>query len=110
MTEKKLDKVRDRIAKDYKPLVEEYLKQDKLDIIHDAYRLAHYNEVADFFDNVDYEDPPFSEITFDKILKYKGNVIVRVWESWLDYSHPERFNFFCYEDLTEIIEYAFLNC
>lgn len=110
MTEKKLDKVRDRIIKDYQSLVEEYLEEEKTDIINDAYRLAHYNEIADFFDNIDYEYPPFREIIFDKILKYEGNIIVRVFESWLDYSHPERFNFFYYEDLAEIIEYAFMNC
>ena len=109
MTEQKLEQVRERIAKDYKPLVEEYLKKEKIEIINDAYRLAHYNEIVDFFDNVDYEYPPFDEEIFDRILNYEGNVILKVWESWLDYSHPERFNFFCYEDLTDIICWEFKN-
>lgn len=109
MTKEKLEKVRERIAKDYKPLVEECLKQDKLDIIHDAYRLAHYNEIADFFDNIDYEYPPFDEEIFDNILNYEGNVIEKVWDSWLSYSHPERYNFFCYEDLVDIFCLEFKN-
>ena len=109
MTKEKLEKVLERIAKDYKPLIQEYLTKQPIDIINDAYRLAHYNEIADFFDSIDNEYPPFDEEIFDNILKYKGNVILKVWESWLDYSHPERFNFFCYEDLADIISWEFRN-
>lgn len=109
MTKEKLEKVLERIAKDYKPLIEEYLKKKKIEIINDAYRLAHYNEIADYFDNVDYEYPPFDEEIFDNILNYEGNVIEKVWDGWLSYSHPERYNFFCYEDLTDIISWEFRN-
>ena len=109
MTKKKLEKVQKRIEKDYQKIVEVMLELDKTDIINDAYRLAHYNEVADFFDCIDYEYPPFEEDVFDHILKYDGNAIQRVWESWLEYCHPERYNFFTYEDLVGIISYAFWN-
>ena len=108
MTERKLEKVQDRMAKDYKELVEQYLKNNtKQEIIDDAYRIAHYNEVVDFFDNIDYVHPPFGDYVFDHILKSKDNVILRVWNNWLNYSHSEYYNFFNYESLSEIIEWTF---
>lgn len=107
MTKEKLEQIQARMEKDYKELIEEYLKKNKTDIINDAYRLAHFNEIVDFFDCIDEEYPPLEEEEIDKILDYQGNAIYNVFDSWLNYGHPERYNFFCYEDLVDIIRYAF---
>lgn len=109
MNIEKLDKVQERLEKEYAEIIAPYLKQPPKVAINDAYRLAHYNEIVDFFDMVDYEYPPFDEFIFDNILKYDGNIIEKIWKDWLDYSHPERFNFFTYEGLSDIILWSFKN-
>ena len=109
MTKEKLEKVQNKISKDWMKLIGTYAEATKEDIINDAYRIAHYNEVVDFFDCIDEEYPPFDEEIFDHILAYKENVILKIWKDWLDYSHPERYNFFNYESLCDIIMWSFKN-
>jgi len=106
MTEEKLKQVYEKLDKDYQSVIKEYLNKDKVAIINDAYRIAHYNEIADYFDCVDAEYPPFDDDVFDSILNRKDNIFEIVFQSWMSYSHPERYNFFSYEDLGGIIEYA----
>lgn len=108
-----LTQVLTKIENDYNDIQKEYQAKTKRQIIQDAYRLAHYNEVADFFDYIevdDYEDEtdlPFSITAFENIAKFTGNAIKQIVDSFMDYSHPERYNFFEYECLLDIIEYAF---
>ena len=104
-----INKVIDKVHNEYLDYFDELKKLDKEEIINKAYEIAHYNEVDDFFCNIDTEYPPFDIFIFENMLKYDGRIIEKVWEGWLDYSHPERFNFFCYEDLTDIVLWEFKN-
>ena len=106
MKKEKLEKIQKRIDKDWSTFVQPF-NLDKDDAIRDAYRIAHANEIEDFFYNIDEEYPPFDEFVFDNMLKYKGNIIEKIWEDWLRYIHPERYNFFNYEDLCDIIIWSF---
>ena len=109
MNKEKIEKLQHKLEEDYMVLIAPYIMLKPVEIINDAYRLAHYNEIVDFFDNVDEEYPPFDEMIFDNMLNYDGNIIEKIWKDWLDYSHPERYNFFCYEDLCDIIVWSFKN-
>ena len=100
---KLLEKVKERVHQDYKLLIEEELKKDKQNIINGAYRIAHYNEIDDFFDNLYDEDETFDKEEYQKILNYKGNFVDKVWNDWLNYNHSEYYNFFAYEGLIDII-------
>ena len=107
--EEKYEKVLDKLEEDYSSIVRDLLTKDKIDIINNAYAIAHYNEIVDVFDGLDEYSCLWDEELFDKILNTKENILIKVWDSWLNYSHPERYNFFCYEDLIDIIEYAILH-
>ena len=109
MTQEKLERLQEKIEKNYKEFCEKMLKKDKIDIINYAYMIACYNEVADCVDCFDYEYPPFDEFIFDNMLAFEGNIIDKIWRNWMDYGHPERYNFFNYEDLVDIIVDTFKN-
>ena len=94
-----MDKLRD----DYTEIVKELLTKDKIKIIDNAYAIAHYNEIVDMFDGIDEDSGLWDEELFNAILNTKGNVILKVWNGWLNYNHPEYYNFFNYEDLIDII-------
>lgn len=114
MTKKELiKKLAKKNERDYIEIDTEFKKLKKVEIMLKAYELAHYNEITDFIDSVcDHNDDDEDDYLLDKevieeIVNYEGNFIKRVWKDWLDYNHPERYNFFCWEDLAEIISHTF---
>lgn len=107
---KYIEKLIKKLEKDYEQITSEFRKLKKTKIINRAYELAHYNEVIDTIcDNIDIEDPPFDTATCKKALSYKGNLIKHIYNNWLDYNHPEHYNFFEYDSLIDICDYAFRN-
>ena len=77
------------------------------DAIDNAYEFAHYNEIKSFF--TDYDADEFFENDMDlldKALTTNKNIIQHIWNCWLNYNHPERYNFFFYENLWDIIKDA----
>lgn len=107
---KLIEKLIKRLEKDYEEVVKEFNKLKKTDIMERAYELAHYNEIVDTIcDCTDIEYPPFDNATCKKALAHKNNLLKVVYRSWLDYNHPESYNFFSYECLVDICSYAFNN-
>lgn len=108
---KSIERLIKRIEKDYTEVANEFNELEKKQIMDRAYELAHYNEITDLIcESVDVNDPPFSVGACKKALKHKGNLLKMVYNSWLNYNHPERYNFFAYEDLIDICDYAFNHC
>lgn len=105
MSVEKYEKLCEKIVDDWNRFVQPW-NMDKEDAIRDAYRIAHANEIEDIFCNVDIDEPPFDDEEVDKMLNCNENIIQKVWDSWMSYSHPERYNFFAYEDLLDIIRCA----
>lgn len=103
----KIEELKRRFREDYDSLIQEALKEEKEEIVKSAYYLAHLNEIDAYIEEIDEEDPPFKNDTIDRMLDFVGNVLLRVWYDWLDYNHPENFNFFDWAQLGEIISYAF---
>ena len=103
MTLKQFNK---KLEKDFESLENEGHKDYHYFITH-AYRFAHYNEIQDFFYQMDEEE--YDEVWKDKVSKsdLSGNTLERIYNQWLNYNHPEYYNFFCYEGLTDILEYFF---
>lgn len=66
-----------------------------------AYEYAHYNEILDYFQNQEIDD--FNEDWRDIIPDNAENIISGIWNSWLNYNHPEYYNFFTYEGLCDIM-------
>ena len=103
MTLKELNK---KLEKDYEELVERGNKDYKF-FLDNAYAYAHYNEILYYFADMEEED--YKERWEELISKcdLSGNILESIYDQWLDYNHPEYYNFFCYEGLVEIIEYFF---
>lgn len=107
MEQEELEKaLLERNEKDYNTLIESIKTVEQA--VNNAYKIAHYNEICDFiselFDNIDFIERLEKHITL--LLKTNLNIIEIVWDSWLDYSHPERYDFFDWDDLVDIIKYA----
>ena len=47
------------------------------EIINHAYELAHYNEIADLFENLVSNDW-FDDIVIDNLINYQGNILVKL--------------------------------
>ena len=103
----KIKELQIKSKSDYKELIAPFLELEPRIIIMHAYELAHYNEIADLFDNLDEDNDWFSDIVIEGLINYQGNILVRIYRSWLNYTHPERYNFFCFEDLIDIVRYEF---
>jgi hypothetical protein len=113
MKEKTLEQLLKRVEEDYTQLIDNERAQGIQHVIDNAYAIAHYNEVYDFcvdcYLGCNYEDEALEFATdeaVNELLKRDENLVKRVYEDWLNYNHPERYNFFCYEDLTDIIRDA----
>ena len=106
-----LDELIECLQKEYDILIQrgldwsvEHDENEHVYFLNHAYEYAHYNEILDFFENMD--DHEFDEYWKEIVdgCKHTDTILRGIYEMWLDYSHPERYNFFCYEDLTGIIK------
>lgn len=97
----------DKISKDYWAIIDLELEKDKRDIIANAYELSHYAELYDLLSCIYPKDFKDNIELWTKIYNCEENVYKKIYDDWLDYEHPERYNFFCYEDLIEIVQYTF---
>jgi len=104
---KQIKKLKAKIKKDYEELIKLDLEElSKMELINKAYELAHYNEVEDLFAYYEEDCEWFDKDEIKAIINYDENFIKKVWDTWLDYNRPERYNFFMIEDLIEIIRSA----
>lgn len=99
-----LENFNKKLMKEYEELVAKG-KQDYHFFLDNAYEYAHYNEIISVFEYMEEED--WEENWKDLIGECEENVLTGIWEDWLNYNHPERYNFFCWEDLFDIIKYYF---
>lgn len=108
MTLKELKK---HLEKEYDSLVQEGMdwsvehdENESVYFITHAYEFAHYNEIKNFFEEMEEED--FENDWKETVSECKrtDRIIQGIYRYWLDFAHPERFNFFCYEDLIDIIK------
>lgn len=98
-----------RINDDYHKAVDRVIKnKPPIEIVRNAYQLACYNEINDlicdsdlFFDSM-MDDDWLEEFEMPE----KVNMVEAVYDDWLDYSNPERYNFFNWEDLIDICRSA----
>jgi hypothetical protein len=102
--------LKEKTTNQYNDWLENQIKQNTpQQLIENSYYLAHYNEVWNFIDSIDEDEDDccFDEEEIDKMISYDGDIMEKVWKTWLRYNHPERYNFFTYEDLVDIIRSAF---
>ena len=101
-----LKQLNEKLQKDFEELEKEG-NGDYHYFINHAYRFAHYNEIQDFF--ADMEEENYEEHWKDLVSEcdLSGNTLDRIYTQWLNYNHPEYYNFFTYEGLVEILEYFF---
>lgn len=101
-----LKELQEKIRRDYEELVNKGNKDYQYFLQH-AYAFAHYNEIDDFFDNLEEENwkEDWKEVIGE--IKEGVNIIEGIYNSWLNYNHPEYYNFFTYEDLIDIMKYYF---
>lgn len=107
-----LKELNERLEQEYDALIEigmewskEHDENESVYFIAHAYEFAHYNEIYYYFQDLEEEDynNDWKEL-FDGIPDNLG-IIRGVYLSWLNYNHPEYYNFFTYEDLISIIKY-----
>jgi len=107
-----LEELNKQIEQEYEKLIKkgldwsvEHDENEHVYFVNNAYEYAHYNEIQAYFDNMD--DEEYNEDWKELIdeCKCTDKILEGVYNDWLDYSHPERYNFFCYEDLKGIIKY-----
>ena len=103
----KIKELQARAALDYKELISPFLKLEPKEIINHAYELAHYNEIDDLFEKLGVDNDWFDDVVIDNLINYQGNIFVRIYRSWMHYTHSENYNFFTLEDLIDIVSYAF---
>ena len=70
--------------------------------IHDAYRVAIFNEVVDFFDSRD--DEEWEDDWKDIVKDGLNDILNGVYDYYLDIDNPADINFFCYEGLVDILK------
>ena len=103
-----LEELITKLEENHHELVEEGNESCEYFVNH-AYEYAHYNEVLDFFEQMDEED--YKERWEEQVsaceFEEDDNILFMIYNQWLDYNHPEYHNFFCYEGLIEILEYFF---
>lgn len=103
----KLKQFKDKIKKDYDELVA-LGNENWQYFLDNAYRFAHYNEIYDFVDNLDddaWEDDGWAKTI--GTIKGEVNIVEGIFKSWLNYNHPEYYNFFSYDDFYDIVKYYF---
>ena len=103
-----LEQLNKKLQHDYDKLVAEGNENYQYFLTH-AYKYAHYNEVVDFFDQMDEED--YKDNWENKVSRCgfneNDNILDMIYNQWLNYNHPEYYNFFWYDSLYEILEYFF---
>jgi hypothetical protein len=103
-----LNKLKDKVCSEWNDYYNSLLLLPKEDIICESYKTSHYGEVADFFTCLDSDDwCPFDEDFIARMLEYKGSIIKKIYDTWMDFCNPEKFNFFTPEGLSDIIWLTF---
>lgn len=105
-----LQELQNKLQKEYDELIQvgldwsiEHDENEHVYFVDKAYEFAHYNEIKYFFDNM--EEKEYKEDWEELIENRKGEDILQgIYNNWLDYAHPERYNFFAPEDLVGIIK------
>lgn len=109
--EQLMNKLSNRINKEYEELMATFKMGGVEECINNAYQIAHLNEVYDLISTIEdweEEESPFDTEDIEIILMNEDNLLTMVFNSWLNYNHPERYNFFQFEDLLDIVKYAWL--
>lgn len=99
-----LKEFQERLHQEYDELVA-LGKKDYEFFLDRAYEYAHYNEIVAYFDDMEEDD--WKDRWQELVGENPQNTIKGIWEDWLDYNHPEYYNFFCYEGLCDIMRYYF---
>lgn len=108
--QEKISIIVERVNEQYFARKSKYLEMTKEQIYFNAYKIAHISEIEDIIfdmEGEDGEDCRFDEETIEKMFAFEGDIAERVFKVWINYNHPERFNFFAFEDLIDIIASAF---
>ena len=101
---KRLEKEMDEIIQEGLDWSVEHDENEHVYFVNHAYEIAHYNEIQAYFEDMEETDfnNDWKEL-FDG-LDPDIEIMKSIYRSWLDYSHPEYYNFFTYEGLIDIIK------
>jgi hypothetical protein len=106
--EKLLKQLSERINSEWKDYYNNLIVLSKEEIIEKSYEISHYGEVVDFLINLDLDEwYPFDEDFITLMLQHKGSIIKKIYDTWMDFCNPEKFNFFTPEGLSDIIWFTF---
>ena len=105
-----IEQLKEKVEKDYQEIVEQLSNLDAKTLINLSYAIAVRQNFYDFIinyinDSQEYcEDIDFSDECMNKIINYKGNIIVFFYDSFMNFNHPERVDFWYGTDMVQIIE------
>ena len=115
-------KVWEKIKADYEEIEAFYKVKKPVDVMNMAYKIAVMQNFMDSFERtVDYIDDceddgnvciSYTTDELQKILNFKGNILNAFAEGWSMFRHPERFDFWGYDqdDMPDIISEIANNC
>ena len=97
------EKLLRRIEKDIKEIEKEYCAKAPIEIFNCSYRIACMQEFESVLTWVCEEDIDLDGI--EKLLNWKKNIFAVLGDYYINFSHPEDYNFFySYDDTLSIIE------
>lgn len=115
-------KVWEKIKADYEEVEAFYKLKKPVDVMNMAYKIAvmqnfmdSFERTVDDIDNCEDDENVCISYTADelqKILNFKGNILNAFAEGWGMFRHPERFDFWGYDqdDTPDIISEIVNNC
>jgi hypothetical protein len=106
--EKLFQQLSERIKSEWNDYYNNLIILSKEKIIEKSYEISHYGEVVDFLVYLDPDEwCPFDQDFIARMLEYKGSIIKKIYDTWIDFCNPEKFNFFTPDGLTDIIWFTF---
>lgn len=110
---REIENLKEKISNDYQVYSYSWLMSNKECIYNNAYTIAtaqnFYDAICDYIKNYEEDDScnfALSEFATNKLLNCEGNLIQKLLDSWQNFRHPERYDFWYewYEGLVNIIE------
>lgn len=109
MDKKIIEKVYDKVNKDFEEINNKLMELDKQELINKSYKIAvclnFYGNIVDYLDmTLDDEEEYIGKKYLKQIACYKDNIIDDLCKMFLNFSHPERVDFWYGGDFIQILE------
>lgn len=101
----KLDRVYQRIDRDYEEFKNEIISKPSEEVYENAYKIFSVNEFHGILSSAE----GFTDEQSDCILKFKGNILEQIYDEWLrvDFTHQDVFEDVinnCFDILKEVVD------